>query len=175
MTHITLYACISAMEEAITERGSDYCYPGASAVRVNRNNPICHYRWSEQDVENGFTKPEDVGTPACAVGAILARLGVLCHLVQPALVRGTYTDNAVSIDDLVARHPLRISAEPAALRYLNMLQTYQDIGTSWGKSHDIACHVVGVRRLRVQRPRVPEFIPVMEDPKPVPVKELVSV
>jgi hypothetical protein len=72
---ITETEFVEALNAVVGERGGDWAYPSI--------NKSCHYRWDTQDVDAGACSEEQVGQPACIVGAVFDKWGLLDTLAPP--------------------------------------------------------------------------------------------
>lgn len=127
---ITAERVLDLTRELVHERGEGWTYPGTEPHRPVSTS--CHYRWDSWDVGQGTVPKEKVGQPACIVGGILDRLGVLDTVVpvddeQP----GEYHYNSSAVRDLLDEDD-SIEVDPLARAVMHELQSSQDSGLTWG-------------------------------------------
>lgn len=124
ITQIDYAKAVELLDDAIFERGEDYVYRNPTAdTAVERNFPQCAYAHKNEAT--------GVVTPGCGVGDIWIRCGVdAAPLVR---LQGT----AYSAADSPAVASV-ITHTQKALYFLNIFQSEQDNGATWGSARQTA-------------------------------------
>jgi hypothetical protein len=120
MIEISLAEAKRLAEKQVELMGENYVYPYRMCMNATDSGIVSHH---DTEDSTRFIKP----TALCIVGRILESAGVpLASLIRAAGIA------SVTIDYLERSDILR--ATPAAIEYLQALQSFQDSRETWGTS-----------------------------------------
>lgn len=119
--YLTAELAIELLEKAVDQRGRDYIYKGDE--REMGVTPVCVYVESENDVL----------VPSCGVGLALHLGGVSTSDLD---VNPAHTASQL-VSDLMDQEIIG-GADSIALQILNIFQSFQDRGRTWGHALDFA-------------------------------------
>jgi hypothetical protein len=120
MIEINLAEAKRLAEEQVTLMGENYVYPYHLCVNATHGGTMSHFDTKDS---TRFIKP----TALCIVGRILESAGVPLDTLIHAVGVASTTIEYLNCSDI-------LRATPAAIEYLQALQSFQDGRETWGTS-----------------------------------------